>query len=103
MAKKEIACSINAACGNPAYHDMDRTDKPVKVAVVGGGPAGMEAARIATERGHLVTLFEKHADLFPVRDQGGVLFRTRAPLRFHGQSGAVCPHHPRHHKAFPDS
>ncbi len=63
MAKHEIACSINAACGQPAYDDMKRTDKPVRVAVVGGGPAGMEAARIATERGHQVTLFEKHAEL----------------------------------------
>lgn len=63
MAKKEIACSINAACGNPAFDEMQRTTKPVKVAVVGGGPAGMEAARIATERGHHVTLFEKSGEL----------------------------------------
>ncbi len=63
MAKKEIACSINAACGNAAYADMKRTTKPVRVAVVGGGPAGMEAARIATERGHLVTLFEQSGEL----------------------------------------
>jgi len=63
MAQKEIACSINAACGNPAYAEMRRTEKPVKVAVVGGGPAGMEAARIATARGHQVTLFEKHSEL----------------------------------------
>lgn len=63
MAKKEIACSINAACGNPAYARMTRTTAPVRVAVVGGGPAGMEAARIATERGHLVTLFEQSGEL----------------------------------------
>ncbi|MEA2026067.1 MAG: FAD-dependent oxidoreductase, partial [Chloroflexota bacterium] len=63
MAQKEIACSINAACGNSAYADMRTTAKPVKVAIVGGGPAGMEAARIATERGHRITLFEKHAEL----------------------------------------
>jgi 2,4-dienoyl-CoA reductase-like NADH-dependent reductase (Old Yellow Enzyme family)/thioredoxin reductase len=63
MAKKEIACSINAACGNPAYAKMQRSAKPVRVAVVGGGPAGMEAARVATERGHLVTLFEKTGEL----------------------------------------
>ena len=63
MAKHEIACSINAACGNPAYAEMKRTTKAVRVAVVGGGPAGMEAARIATERGHSVTLFEKAGEL----------------------------------------
>ncbi len=63
LAKHEIACSINAACGNPAYADMQQTAKPVNVAVVGGGPAGMEAARIATERGHNVTLFESSGEL----------------------------------------
>jgi 2,4-dienoyl-CoA reductase-like NADH-dependent reductase (Old Yellow Enzyme family)/thioredoxin reductase len=63
MAKHEIACSINAACGNPAFAAMRRAERPVKVAVVGGGPAGMEAARVATERGHLVTLFEREAEL----------------------------------------
>jgi 2,4-dienoyl-CoA reductase-like NADH-dependent reductase (Old Yellow Enzyme family)/thioredoxin reductase len=63
MAKKEIACSINPACGNAAFSEMKRTERPVKVAVVGGGPAGMEAARIASERGHHVTLFEKAGEL----------------------------------------
>jgi 2,4-dienoyl-CoA reductase-like NADH-dependent reductase (Old Yellow Enzyme family)/thioredoxin reductase len=63
MAKHEIACSINAACGDPKYADMKATARPLKVAVVGGGPAGMEAARIATERGHLVTLFERSGEL----------------------------------------
>ncbi len=63
MAKKEIACSINAACGDPSYAQMTRTSTPVRVAVVGGGPAGMEAARVATERGHLVTLFERSGEL----------------------------------------
>ena len=63
MAKKEIACSINAACGNPAFANLGHTAKPVKVAVVGGGPAGMEAARIATERGHHVTLYEAAGEL----------------------------------------
>src|SRR3974377_854425 len=42
---------------------MTRTEKPVRAAVVGGGPAGMEAARIATERGHLVALYERTAEL----------------------------------------
>ncbi len=63
MAKKEIGCAINPACGNMAYADMKKTDKSATVAVVGGGPAGMEAARIATVRGHKVTLFEKSGEL----------------------------------------
>ena len=63
MAKHEIACSINPGCGNQAFSEMKRSPRPVKVAVVGGGPAGMEAARVATERGHNVTLFESHGEL----------------------------------------
>jgi hypothetical protein len=63
MAKKEIACAINPACGNEEFALMRKAEKPLKVAVVGGGPAGMETARIATERGHTVTLFEKTAEL----------------------------------------
>jgi shikimate 5-dehydrogenase len=63
MAKKEIACAVNPACGNEIFDGMTRAKKPLKVAVVGGGPAGMEAARVATERGHTVTLFEKTAEL----------------------------------------
>jgi 2,4-dienoyl-CoA reductase-like NADH-dependent reductase (Old Yellow Enzyme family)/thioredoxin reductase len=74
MAKKEIACSVNAACGDPTFAKMRATGKPVKVAVVGGGPAGMEAARIATERGHHVTLYEKQAEL-----GGAMLFVCMVP------------------------
>ncbi len=63
MAKKEIMCAVNPACGNEDFAVMGRAEKSLKVAVVGGGPAGMEAARVATERGHAVTLFEKSAEL----------------------------------------
>jgi 2,4-dienoyl-CoA reductase-like NADH-dependent reductase (Old Yellow Enzyme family)/thioredoxin reductase len=63
MAKKEIACAINPACGNEAFSLSGKSRKPVRVAVVGGGPAGLEAARVATERGHRVTIFEKSAEL----------------------------------------
>ena len=63
MAKTEIACAINPTCGNERFADMKKTEKPLTVAVVGGGPAGMEAARVATERGHKVTIFEKTGEL----------------------------------------
>lgn len=63
MAKKEIACAINPACGHMEFDEMKPAETPLKVAVVGGGPAGMEAARIATVRGHRVTLFERTGEL----------------------------------------
>ena len=63
MAKKEIMCAINPACGNMAFADMKPAEKPLKIAIVGGGPAGMEAARIAAVRGHKPTIFEKKNEL----------------------------------------
>jgi 2,4-dienoyl-CoA reductase-like NADH-dependent reductase (Old Yellow Enzyme family)/thioredoxin reductase len=63
MAKKEIACAINPACGDKRFAIMTKTGKPLEVALLGGGPAGMEAARVATERGHHATIFEKSSEL----------------------------------------
>jgi 2,4-dienoyl-CoA reductase-like NADH-dependent reductase (Old Yellow Enzyme family)/thioredoxin reductase len=63
MAKKEIGCAINPACGNEAFESLAPAKKALSVAIVGGGPAGMEAARILSVRGHKVTLFEKTGEL----------------------------------------
>lgn len=63
MAKKEIGCAINPACGHMEFDEMKPAATPLKVGIVGGGPAGMEAARVATVRGHKVTLFEKSGEL----------------------------------------
>jgi 2,4-dienoyl-CoA reductase-like NADH-dependent reductase (Old Yellow Enzyme family)/thioredoxin reductase len=54
-------CSVNAEYlhyGEPGY-ELRPVAKPKKVMIVGGGVAGMEAARVATLRGHDVTLYEK--------------------------------------------
>ncbi len=56
-----ISCVVNPSAGREFEWGGDRftkTDVPKKVLVVGGGPAGLEAARVAAERGHRVTLFE---------------------------------------------
>ena len=61
-----ISCLINPSAGREFEWGGDRfskTDTPKKVLVVGGGPAGMEAARVAAERGHDVTLAEALGDL----------------------------------------
>jgi len=61
-----------AGCGRPCPINYDIQDEPIpftpaekskKVLVIGGGVGGMEAARIATLRGHKVTLMEKDSEL----------------------------------------
>ena len=54
-----LACSVNPSVGDFALARFERAARPRTVAVIGGGPAGMEAARVAAERGHNVTLFEQ--------------------------------------------
>lgn len=62
-------CRVNPALTRAFTSDMPEGYDPVpagdkkKVIVIGGGPAGMEAARIAAERGHAVTLYERENEL----------------------------------------
>jgi NADPH-dependent 2,4-dienoyl-CoA reductase/sulfur reductase-like enzyme len=51
-------CSVNPQAGREREYTIRRAEKGKKVFIIGGGPAGMEAARVATLRGHRVTLFE---------------------------------------------
>ncbi len=67
-----VRCTVNVALCREAEFEITPAKHPMKVAVVGGGPAGMEAARVAALKGHNVTLYEK-------RELGGALVEAALP------------------------
>ena len=59
-----IACATNPTAGREyQFKKLVRAESPRHVVVVGGGPAGLEAGRVAALRGHRVTLLEAEAEL----------------------------------------
>lgn len=70
---RPLSCSVNPSCGRERLYELKQTATPKKVFIVGGGVAGMEAARVAAIRGHQVTLYEKTDKL------GGHLIEASVP------------------------
>jgi 2,4-dienoyl-CoA reductase-like NADH-dependent reductase (Old Yellow Enzyme family)/thioredoxin reductase len=69
-----IRCAVNPIIGRDIeYKYIKPAEKKRKIAIIGGGPAGMEAALIASSRGHAVTLYEMEKEL------GGTLRYAAAP------------------------
>ena len=56
---KYLSCTVNPTVGMEREFSITRADKQKSVLVIGGGPGGMEAARVAALRGHKVTLWEE--------------------------------------------
>ncbi|MDR2356593.1 MAG: FAD-dependent oxidoreductase [Oscillospiraceae bacterium] len=74
-----MGCAVNPYCGRELEYPKGRvakTDAPRKVMVIGGGPAGMQAAWTAAQRGHDVVLYEKEEEL-----GGNLLKASRLPFK----------------------
>jgi len=70
---KTQRCAVNAEVGRERQLRLHPVSKPKRVCVIGGGPAGMEAARVLALRKHRVTLIEKEKEL------GGLLRYATVP------------------------
>lgn len=69
----QVHCIINPMLGNEYLDPVKPARTPKKVVVIGGGPAGMECALVAAQRGHKVALIEKSSRL------GGQLLAASIP------------------------
>lgn len=61
--RQPVTCLVNARAGAEAKLTIEPAKHKKKIMVIGGGPAGMEAARVAALRGHEVCLYEKNERL----------------------------------------
>lgn len=73
ISAKPVSCAVNPSCGRETIYGIVPAAIPRRVAIIGGGPAGMEAARVLALRGHQPHLFERSARL------GGALRLAGAP------------------------
>lgn len=77
--KKSVMCAVNPTTGMEQQCQIVPAAQPKKVLIIGGGPAGMEAARVAALRGHKVSLYEKSQRL------GGAVFFASLPYAENGR------------------
>ncbi len=57
--KKHISCLLNPACGREKEFDLKPVKTPRKILIAGGGPGGLEAAKLLALAGHRVSLYER--------------------------------------------
>jgi len=75
-SREGVRCVVNPTLGRERDSEFKRARNPKKVVVVGGGPGGMEAARVAALRGHQVVLFDEGAEL-----GGQLIIASKPPFK----------------------
>ncbi|MDR3136459.1 MAG: FAD-dependent oxidoreductase [Coriobacteriales bacterium] len=90
-----VRCAVNPALGREnKYAVLTPAAKPKKILVIGGGPAGMQLAQVATARGHHVSLYEREASLGGRLKEASVLFKKadthQGYLRWSVQATLEC-------------
>ncbi|MXZ86579.1 MAG: NAD(P)-binding protein [Acidimicrobiia bacterium] len=84
LNRGRLSCAVNPAVGRELeFPPTDSTSQSRRIVVVGGGPGGMEAARLAAEQGHSVVLFE-------ARNRLGGAVRQAQELPTRGLLGDIC-------------
>jgi NADPH-dependent 2,4-dienoyl-CoA reductase/sulfur reductase-like enzyme len=74
--REGVCCVVNPALGREGEYQVKPAESPKKVVVVGAGPGGMEAARVAALRGHKVVLFDDGEEL-----GGQLLLAAKPPFK----------------------
>ena len=55
-----VGCAVNPRTGHEKEYNITKSENPRNIAVIGSGPAGLEAARVSALKGHTVTVYEKN-------------------------------------------